>query len=497
MRILLISPYSDIASLGMRIIAASARDAGHRVSCAFLPNTPSEERRLSDTEHTYPEPVLEILGALARDADLVGVTLMTNYLARTRKISREIRNRSNTTIVWGGIHPTIRPSDGMEYADYCIIGEGEQAFLELLDCLEHARDCTGIPNLAGFRNGRLWLNPPRDLIQDLDGLPFPDYGPGDHYIWDRESGGLVPMSGRLLEKHLARGPISLIRNEVTYQTISTRGCPHRCAYCCNDVLQALYRGQKHLRRRSDENVLEELKSVRQSFPFIRAIGFSDDSFFAATEERIEAFAARYRSEIGLPFFCLGSPLTITSRKMEALLDAGMYGLQMGVQSGSPRIQKIYNRPISNEKVLQAVELLHRYRHRMVPPSYDFIIDSPWENPDDLNATLALIRRFPRPYRLQLFSLVIFPETTLYHLAVKEGWMQATESTAPVKEYHERKARYVNLVLSAYRYPVWKPLLDFLSHPRMVRWFDRPLFNRLYAVAYRAGRWLNRRLFKNR
>ncbi|MBN1296837.1 B12-binding domain-containing radical SAM protein [bacterium] len=495
MNVLLISPYSDIASIGLRIIASVIRMEGHRVSMVFLPHTPQEENHVTDEDHDYPESVAEPLARLASESDIVGITVMTNYVHRARKITSIVRRIGSPFVVWGGIHPTIRPEECLHDADAVIRGEGEDAFRELVSARAAGKPVSGIANVAVMDNGSLRINPPRPLVQDLDRLPFPDYGPDHHYVWDRDAGGLEPMDDRLLEKHLALGPISTIRSTVTYQTLATRGCPHRCAYCCNDVLQALYNGQKHLRRRSDTNVLTELREAREKYPFISGIGFSDDSFFVATDAGITRFAEAYKREIDLPFFCLGSPLTISRRKLEALLDAGMYGLQMGVQTGSPRIQAIYQRNISNDKVMEAVQLLNEYKDRMVPPSYDFIIDSPWETSDDLIRTLQLIRQFPRPYRLQLFSLVIFPETHLFHRAQVEGLLDA--GGEPKLEYHDRKATYVNIVLGLYRHSIPKFILDFLSHPAMVQALHRDRLNRMYRLIYGLGRWLNRRLLRRR
>lgn len=495
MKVLLISPYSDIASIGLRIIAACARDAGYDVLMAFVPNTPDEESRLDDGDHTYPPTVSELLADLAAACDVVGITVMTNYVHRAAELTRIARQKGSPVIVWGGIHPTVQPAECLKIADYVVIGEGEEAFCDLLAALETQADPCSIPNIACRTGDTVHCADARPLKQDLDTLPFPDYGPENHYVWDREAGGLVPMTLALLEKHLALGPISRIRRTVTYQTMATRGCPHRCAYCCNDALQELYKGQTHLRRRSYQNVLDEISTAIQKYPFISGVGFSDDSFFVASDSSIEQFAVAYRQHIGLPFFCLGSPLTITERKLVALLDAGMYGLQMGVQTGSPRIQALYNRPISNKKVLEAVNLLHRYSDRMVPPTYDFIIDSPWETPADITETLQLVRQFPRPYRLQLFSLVIFPGTALYHKAVAENRFDS--GMAEKREYHKRQAIYPNIVLGLYRHNIPKPILDALSHPAMVKIFHRKIFNPLYRVFYALARMLNRVILKKK
>jgi hypothetical protein len=54
------------------------------------------------------------------------------------------------------------------------------------------------------------------------------------------------------------------------------------------------------------------------------------------------------------------------------------------------------------------------------PSYDFIIDSPWEMDEDKLSTLKLICQIPKPFSIVLFSLSFYPGTKLHARALKEG-----------------------------------------------------------------------------
>ena len=76
-------------------------------------------------------------------------------------------------------------------------------------------------------------------------------------------------------------------------------------------------------------------------PYIGFIWISDDAFFAHPSAAIMEFCREYKEKIGLPFSCLASPLTVTKEKMAALVDAGLIYVQMGIQSGSPRIQELF------------------------------------------------------------------------------------------------------------------------------------------------------------
>jgi coproporphyrinogen III oxidase-like Fe-S oxidoreductase len=133
------------------------------------------------------------------------------------------------------------------------------------------------------------------------------------------------------------------------------------------------------------------------------------------------FAKQYKERIGDPFYLLGSPGTITEEKYAALVDAGLHCIQMGIEHGSKRIQKLMRRStMGNEKILRSAEIIAKYTDRTAPPQYDIIYDLPYETMADKLDTLRLIVQLPKPYKLQVFSVIFYPGTSLHTIAMRDG-----------------------------------------------------------------------------
>lgn len=475
MLVTLISPYSDITSLGVRCLSAYLRANGVKTRLLFLPHTPPEIKSVRSDE-LYSKRALEHLVDLASDSVLIGVSLMTNYLNCAVTITQAIKEKLPVPVIWGGIHPTIMPEECLPFADMVSVGESEEALLELVRKMEQRNDISNIRNIWVKSGPGHIENPVRPLIQDLDQLPFPDYDLGDHHVLPEGEDRFLPMDCELLERFMLLGHLSMQDNTPTYQTMASRGCPHRCSYCCNDKLQRLYEGQRSVRRRSVGNLIEELESFRKRYPFTRRIGFSDDSFFITSDKEMQRFADAYKQRVGLDFYCLGSPLTVTEKKMEILVDAGISEIQMGIQTGSSRMARIYNREIPNATILKAARAISKFKDKLKPPIYDLLINNPLESVDDWVATCDLLLKLPRPYNLQMFSLVPFPGTTLYQLLLVKNLITAEEALS--LEYHRREKNYRTVVFALFRRLLPRPLLWILSRKIMFRIFSRPFFDRL-------------------
>jgi radical SAM superfamily enzyme YgiQ (UPF0313 family) len=252
------------------------------------------------------------------------------------------------------------------------------------------------------------------------------------------------------------------RHLITYRTMTSRGCPHKCSYCASSAMM-------RLRRRSVENVIEELQIILNRFGNIEIISFFDDTFFAAPVEYFEEFRDKYKKKIGLPFHAQCSPATISERKMELLVDAGLFYTEMGIQTGSERIKKMYRRVIPNQRIIDAAALINRYKSKLLTPDYHIILDNPWETTEDVKDTLRLLLGLPGKYRLQISSLIFFPGTELNDKARQEGILKDELNDVCRKPFTFPKGTYLNYLIYLVGFSeIPRRILNLLSNKKLVK-----------------------------
>ena len=404
-KLVLLSLY-HIQHLGARYVHSILKAQGYPVELVFFKNM-----FLSDAEPATPVEIDLLVDIIEdRRADVVGISLgCSTFLQLASHITKRIHDQLRMPVLWGGVHPTVCPEQCIAVADAICVGEGEYPMLELMGGLSRGEEVSRIKNLWFRHDGSVIRNEIRNLVEDLDSLPFPDYANEGKYYIDGNS--------------IAEGdPVHT--HTWDYITTTSRGCPNRCAYCGNSTLHELYRGRgRYVRRRSAANVIEELAHAKQSISGVRTVAFLDD-LFPTDAQWVEEFCTRYRAEIGLPFWCYFHPRTVNEKTVRLLRSAGLSYADMGVQSGSERVRNsVFFRPDSNQTVVEAVGILNRLR---ILPRLDFILDNPFETEADKQETLSLLLELSRPFELNLFSLINFPGTALTRRALNEGLITEQE-----------------------------------------------------------------------
>ena len=456
MKISLISIYPDLQSFGIRSISACLKREGHNVDLIFLQEKEFTER--------YENKTMDDLAKLIKGSDLVGITLMSNFWENAIQVTKKIRENCDALVIWGGTHPTIRPEECLDYADMVCIGEGEETLIELTRKIQNKQNYYETEGMGFNNKGKKIINKFRELagsgrsaIKSLDHLPFQDHDYKSHFVMKNRN--IVKLNLELVKK---------LRLNQIYQTQTTRGCPFACTFCINNTYLAMHPHQKPIRKRSVDNIISELKEVKNNLPFTKIILFDDDAFFIIPLKEIKDFSIKYKKYIALPLVVTGAtPSTLTKEKLSLLVDAGLVGMRMGIQTAGEKTKKLYKRPHSNWEVEKAVRMVNDFSH--VKAFYDIILDSPWDTDKDTIETLMFLSKLPTPFELSVFSLVFFPGTDLYRKAKEEGIVKDDLNDIYRRHYHEPKKTYLNALFFLLKdycvvgVGISPKLMSFLTH----------------------------------
>ncbi|MDD5194870.1 MAG: radical SAM protein [Candidatus Omnitrophica bacterium] len=435
MRITLISPYASISwDFTTRSLYAVLKKEGYDTRLISIPLPVGKV----DIEQDDLKNIVE----LSDGSSLIGISVMTNFFSGIAKITNVLKKSLDVPVIWGGIHPTTRPHECLEYADMVCVGEGEEVLIDIAKAIEYRRDINHIAGL-GIKSGNgILINDPRPLIENLDLLPFPDYNCAEDYLVNK--GNVYKIDKDLLKHAMTMRVYSSKEKYAVYHTLTSRGCIFSCTYCCNNALNKIFHSEGRIRARSIGNVIEELLSVKRTIPFVECILINDDNFFFREREEIDYFSKEYKEKIGLPLWITGLNCgQFDKEKFSSLVDAGLRFVRMGIQSGSDRTRKMYRRFYSNQQVMDAAETISKFKNKVAPPSYDFILDNPWESESDLVESLMLLSRLPRPYVIELFSLILYPNTDLYEKAKKDGIIKNEKREIYDCSYETAKPTYLN------------------------------------------------------
>jgi radical SAM superfamily enzyme YgiQ (UPF0313 family) len=171
-------------------------------------------------------------------------------------------------------------------------------------------------------------------------------------------------------------------------------------------MKKVYGSKYTIRERSVSNVIEELKleKKRRGHYYLEIL----DNVFTLKPKRLDRFIEAYHKEIDLPFWCYSHPQCASESVIEPLSRYGHLGfIVMGIQSASENVgEKIFHRKHSADQVVEAARVLNKYNVRAF---YDLITNVPGETEDDCRQNLNLLRRLPKPFRIRMTKISLFPD----------------------------------------------------------------------------------------
>ena len=396
-KVLLISLH-DTGTYGHRCVSSSLRQNGIHVSNLFF-----RSNRLYQDATPVSDVELQALSDLAKNLkpDLIGINVHSSFgHPLLERVVVNVKSRLDVPLVLGGVHPTLLPAFCLErtMADYVCVGEGEESAVELCRSIE---SCTEV-SVPGIMTRKMLDFDERKPPQDLAQLPFQDVGNDDKYS--------VTSEGKILEGD------PLLRERI-YPTKASRGCPFQCSYCSVAQLRSLCGSSAFYRLRPVESIIQEILAFLELNSACTDVRFWDDTFpFKSTW--IEEFSALYKEKVGKPFRIWLNPDTTKESNIAMLRSAGLQSATVGIESASEETRrKVFLRCETTEEILQADTVLSEHS---VIKTYDFILDHPWQCPDEWEGTFDLITKLKRPFLLNMHGLILLPGTELALRAIREG-----------------------------------------------------------------------------
>src|SRR3989344_6669633 len=182
---------------GIGYISALLKKNNHETSLLYLHNI--DVKKINEKINSFKPK-------------LIAISSTTNQIKLSKELAKYIHKKYSLPVIIGGTHPTVAPEDAInsEGVFGICIGEGEYAMPELVEKLEKNKAFLKTKNFWFNCKGKIYKNPIRPLVKNLDELPFPD----------RE---LFDFQKIIDESHCV-------------DIFAGRGCPYRCTNCINNAL---------------------------------------------------------------------------------------------------------------------------------------------------------------------------------------------------------------------------------------------------------------------
>lgn len=438
--LLIMKPYPP---LGLQAISAYLEVKGYD-NAIFDTTFSSFEQFTAYLLHTQP--------------DLIGIytNLMTklNVLRMLRWVKTQA-TLQHCKIILGG--PEVRHHRDQfikNGVDAIVFGEGEESMLELIQFYENPQR-GNLLHIAGIAyplpDGSVMVNTERPLIQNLDELPFPNRKKIDQKTY--------------FDAWKSRHGYSTI-------TISTmRGCPYACKWCSRAVYGKTYR------RRSPENVVDEILDLKANYHFDN-IWFVDD-VFTINHKWLREFARLMVEKKAItPYEVISRADRMNEEIMKLLKESGCFRVWIGAESGSQAVLDAMKRMVKVEKVAEMIKLSQAHG---IEAGTFIMLGYPGETEKDVKATLNyLIDANPDHYTLTIAYPI--KGTALYeeveNVFVEDlPWDSSTDRDIDFKrtyprKYYDHAIHWIHHEINFHRLRKTNPMAPRLVFSKLRAWKAR-------------------------
>jgi len=399
------------------------------------------------------------------------------------KMNRWIKEELRAFTIGGGIYPTLSPEKSLTEIglDAVCVGEGDFSFPELCNKMEKDIDYFRIANLWFYKNDKILKNDYGIINNNIDELPVYDFE-----LFDVSR--LKNLSSNLPRMYY----------------LCTRNCVFGCSFCANHAKRNVYKaGKNYVRKFSPDRIISDIKIYLSKYPEVHLIHFADEVIHY-DRDWFKELMSKYKTEIGLPWRSYAMLKLLDENIIDIMAWSGCCRVNCGIEAGSQRIRKIYNRPpIQNIEIINKINLLKEYN---IDVQTSTLLNAPTETMEDMLSTIKLAAKANTD--IAVTGIVVpYEATSLFTFAKQKGIVvnNSYENTGVSIEPYDCSKEKVLFFYNAYRLMVeiYKkiysqniyfqkvliPIVDFiykfklLPHKFLIKirkkFFEGKLLNRAY------------------
>ncbi len=336
---------------------------------------------------------------VAKDFDHVIIHTSTPSLKNDCRVAEAIKQQKpETKIGFVGAHAAVLPTETLK-ASTAIDWVGRKEFDFTCKEVAEGRDLATIAGLSykDSKDGKIRHNPERELIQNLDTLPWV----AD--VYRRDVDVQKYYNGYLNHPYMS--------------LYTGRGCPAQCTFC---LWPQTIGGHKY-RVRSAENVAGEMAYLKKLFPEVKEYFFDDDTFTANLPRAREI--AKKIAPLGLMWSC-NSRANLDYDNIKLLKDNGLRLFLVGYESGNDEILSRIKKGVTVEEMRRFTKACNQIG---VIIHGTFILGLPVETKETIQQTLDFAKELD-VFSIQVSLAAPYPGTELYEQARQNGWFAKKEKT---------------------------------------------------------------------
>ncbi len=384
------SPY-PVAPIGALSVISYARTNNIDIDFYDLSFTKNIRKKVKSliSSDSYNAAAISI-----RNLDNCFYASQKTYFDEVVGIVNLIKNVSDIPIIIGGSGFSVSPAKWMKItnADYGVVGEGEEAFIKIINYIKSVKEDINFPNILTKTspyedNSKIKSK----LIQDLDSLHIPAH------------------QNCLYKKYISQGGF------VSLQT--KRGCPYKCIYCTYPALEGI-----DYRLRSPQIVADEIEFVLKNCGV--NIFFFTDSVFNSPREHAKAVCdeiIKRRLKIKWMAYC--NPIGFDNELTSAMKESGCAGVEFGLDAAIPKMLKIMGKPFSQDEIKIGLKAC---KDVGLPAAVHLLFGGPGETYKDIEETQLFLDSCATPNAVfASFAIRVYDNTPLKIISSDEGLINSS------------------------------------------------------------------------